>query len=231
MQRRTFPKRLRLFHHVFAKHVGDVAMANCKHCAQQPQTEWPRRFFHLQFALKASERRGWDANRSAADGAMVSAACAADIRITVMEFSKDGTFMNFTLCHVVSLPELFVRGYREYSALELYFYYNNCMKVVRKRKHAWGGKDTSRSTPALQKIGRRRVGFRDTVTIATRRCRQRLALTSRIRQSLAPTAAASAQHRRVCNTKMTEREHDPHRAKQTPDEKQVSPWSWSPKTC
>ena len=32
-------------------------------------------------------------------------------------------------------------GYEKFTGLELYFYYNNCLKVVKKRRHAWASRD------------------------------------------------------------------------------------------
>ena len=52
---------------------------------------------------------------------------------TFMEFTEDGKEASFKVAKVLSLPELFRWGAKRFTGLELYFYYNSCLKVVKKR--------------------------------------------------------------------------------------------------
>ena len=42
---------------------------------------------------------------------------------------------------VTTLPELFLNLGEKYTAMELYFFYNNCQRIVKKRAHQHSSKD------------------------------------------------------------------------------------------
>ena len=147
------------FKHLFAKHMGEVAMV----AEMEPLTlwsregNWPATFFHPQFAIKGEHRARWANRRQSAAGDRVtvagtvnsmnvvqpiSAAEAAEIgSTTFVEFTVDGRSATFKVARVLSLPELFLWGAKRFTALELYFYYNNCLKVVKQRPHAWSSQE------------------------------------------------------------------------------------------
>ena len=138
------------FKHLFAKHSGEVAMVNLEERVPLKNHDgtWPVTYFHPQFAIKAEDRARWDRRRSAAgDG---RSAAGDDVTLkeaakigstTFMEFTEDGEEASFKVAKVLSLPELFLWGCEKFTGLELYFYYNNCLKVVKKRTHAWASRD------------------------------------------------------------------------------------------
>ena len=125
---------------LFNKHMGEVAMVAVE--AQIPLSaidgNWPATFFHPQFAITGEERARWaNRRRSAAGDCVTVAEAAATGNSTIMEFTVDGEEATFKVAKVLSLPELFRWGAKRFTGLELYFYYNNCLKVVKKRPHAW----------------------------------------------------------------------------------------------
>ena len=136
------------FKHLFTKHMGEVAMVKPdeRYLSQSPMVSrnghWPATFFHPQFAIKAEDRARWANRRQSAAGDFVTAAEAAKVgSTTFMDFTADGQEATFKVATVLSLPELFLWGAKRFTALELYFYYNNCLKVVKKRPHAWSSQE------------------------------------------------------------------------------------------
>ena len=132
------------FKHLFAKHMGEVAMVKLeeRRTLWNRDGQWPATFFHPQFAIKAEDRARWAHRRRSAAGDYLTVAEAADIgSTTFMEFAAGGESATFKVAKVLSLPELFLCGCEKFTGLELYFYYNNCMKVVKTRPHAWSSRD------------------------------------------------------------------------------------------
>ena len=151
------------FHHLFAKHAGEVVMVG----SEERQTllaggggRWSKRYFHPQYAIKGKHRVQWyeaEHHKSAA-GDILTAAEAAQIgSTTFMEFSADGAVCKFKVAKVMSLSEFFVWGHKDFTALELYFYYNNCLKMVKKRRHAWASKEQTEAAH-VRFNDRKRVG-------------------------------------------------------------------------
>ena len=124
--------------------MGEVAMVAVE--AQIPLSaidgNWPATFFHPQFAITGEDRARWaNRRRSAAGDCVTVAEAAATGNSTIMEFTVDGEEATFKVAKVLSLPELFRWGAKRFTGLELYFYYNNCLKVVKKRPHAWSSQE------------------------------------------------------------------------------------------
>ena len=125
------------FHHLFAKHTGEVAIVQ----RQRPEIltaadkTWSTCYFHPQYAIKAKHRKLWEKadyhNHLSAAGEKLTAGQAAEIGATTfLTFSKDGETGECNVATVISLQQLFVLGYKEFTARELYYYYNNCCKIV-----------------------------------------------------------------------------------------------------
>ena len=135
---------MRIFKHLFHKHMGEVAMVKLeeRHLLWNHKGNWPAAYFHPQFAIKAEDRDRWFRSRRSAAGDCVTVPEAAEIgSTTFMDFHIGGESATFKAAKVLSLPELFLWGYEKFTGLELYFYYNNCLKVVKKRRHAWASRD------------------------------------------------------------------------------------------
>ena len=115
--------------------MGEVAMVTLeeRHLLWHHKGNWPAAYFHSQFAIKAEDRDCWFRSRRSAAGDCVTVPEAAEIgSTTFMDFHIGGESATFKVAKVLSLPELFLWGYEKFTGLELYFYYNNCLKVVKK---------------------------------------------------------------------------------------------------
>ena len=126
----------KFFHHLFAKHAGEVAIVENREpeILKAVDKTWSTCYFHPQFAIKATHRKRWEKagyhNLSAA-GEKLTAGQAAEIGATTfLTFSEDGETGECNVATVISLQQLFVLGYKEFTARELYYYYNNCCKIV-----------------------------------------------------------------------------------------------------
>ena len=103
-----------------------------RHLLWNHKGNWPAAYFHPQFAIKAEDRDCWFRSRRSAAGDCVTVPEAAEIgSTTFMDFHIGGESATFKAAKVLSLPELFLWGYEKFTGLELYFYYNNCLKVVK----------------------------------------------------------------------------------------------------
>ena len=132
------------FHHLFAKHMGEVAQVSVLGNVEVSAAGdyWPSKYFHPQFAIKKEHRNWMEKNRKSAAGDINHVRDAKWLgSTTLMQFTRDGRTATMTKAVVMSLPELFLWGGPDFTALELYFYYNNCLKLVKKRKHAWASQD------------------------------------------------------------------------------------------
>ena len=103
---------------------------------------WPATFFHPQFAVTSEHRERWTrrlcgstVRRSvtgdgSAAGDRVTQREAAEVgSTTFMEFAEEGLAATFKKAKILTLPELFRFGCDMFSALELYYYYNNCKSL------------------------------------------------------------------------------------------------------
>ena len=126
------------FKHLFAKHAGEVAMVTLEEWipvfAPDDGRGWPATFFHPQFAVTSEHRERWTHRRRSATGDgsaagdRVTQREAAEVGpTTFMEFAEEGLAATFKKAKILTLPELFLFGCEQFSALELYFYYNNCL--------------------------------------------------------------------------------------------------------